>query len=152
MLKYIKFLAPIIKLVFRRPLLAVTLIPILPDGRLVMVRRRDDGLWSLPGGLVDWGESVTDAARRELSEETGLQLLSVERIVGMFSDPNRDPRFHSVVLSLAVNVEGSLGLKDSIELSSVKAFSFDSLPKPPFAHDHQHQLLYYQKHTSPILE
>ena len=152
MLKYIKFLAPIIKLVFRRPLLAVTLIPILPDGRLVMVRRRDDGLWSLPGGLVDWGESVTDTARRELKEETGLQLLSVERTVGIFSNPTRDPRYHSIVLSLAVNVAGNLAINDSVELSSVRAFYFDSLPKSPLAHDHQHQLSCYRRQTTLILE
>jgi 8-oxo-dGTP pyrophosphatase MutT (NUDIX family) len=52
-----------------------SIIPILPDGRIVLIRRRDNGRWALPGGIVDWGEDIPTTVRRELAEETGLELV-----------------------------------------------------------------------------
>ena len=62
----------LLALLLRRPIVGTSVIPILPDARLVLIRRRDNGLWSLPGGIVDWGEDLATAAKRELAEETGL--------------------------------------------------------------------------------
>lgn len=55
-------------------------------GRLLLQQRSDGGQWGLPGGSVEVGESVIDAVRREVREETGL-LVSVRRLVGIYSDP-----------------------------------------------------------------
>jgi 8-oxo-dGTP pyrophosphatase MutT (NUDIX family) len=55
-------------------------------GRVLLVRRADDGLWELPGGRIDVGETVSAAAIREVAEETGLQV-RVESLVGVYSDP-----------------------------------------------------------------
>ena len=66
-------------------------------GYVLLIRRKNEpfgGSYALPGGFVDVGEQVEDACRRELSEETGLQVGEL-RLVGVYSDPKRDPRGHT---------------------------------------------------------
>jgi ADP-ribose pyrophosphatase YjhB (NUDIX family) len=58
------------------------------DGRLLMERRSDNGFWGMPGGGVDVGESVEQAVKREVMEETGLRV-EIKRLVGVYSDPRR---------------------------------------------------------------
>ena len=133
----------LLKLMLRRPLLATSVIPRLPDGRLVLIRRRDNGLWGLPGGLVDWGEDMETAAARELLEETGLVLISVERLVGVYSGVARDDRFHSICVAIEAQVEGTMSAHDPDEVLDVRAFHIDELPTEPLAHDHTQQLKDY---------
>ena len=57
------------------------------DGEVLLQRRSDNGLWGLPGGSVEIGESVTTAIAREVREETGL-VVEVGRLVGVYSDPS----------------------------------------------------------------
>ena len=130
-------------LLLRRPIVGTSVIPLLPDGRIVLVRRRDNGLWGLPGGIVDWDEDIATAAKRELSEETGLTLTKVGRLVGVYSGAHRDPRFHSVCVALEAQVEGSFQILDQAEISAVQAFEVSSLPLAELAHDHQQQLQDY---------
>jgi len=56
-------------------------------GRILLQQRTDNGLWGLPGGAVEFGESVLEALRREVDEETGLTI-EVERLVGVYSHPD----------------------------------------------------------------
>ena len=56
------------------------------DGHVLLQRRSDNGLWGLPGGSVEIGESVSTAILREVREETGLTV-EIERLVGVYSDP-----------------------------------------------------------------
>ncbi len=58
-----------------------------PDGRIVLHRRVDNGLWALPGGQIELGESVRAGVIREVREETGLDVLA-EYIIGVYSDPD----------------------------------------------------------------
>ncbi len=58
-----------------------------PGGRLLLQRRTDNQLWSVPGGTVELGESVLDALRREVLEETGLEV-EVDRLIGVYSSPD----------------------------------------------------------------
>ncbi len=92
----------------RHPLVAVDgLVP--HGGKLVAVRRKNDpyrGMPALPGGFIELGERVEEAVVREVREETGLQT-RIARLVGVFSDPKRDPRGH--VISIAYGLEETGG-------------------------------------------
>ena len=116
-----RFIAAGLKLILRRPIVGSTMIPILPDGRIVLARRRDTGQWSLPGGILDWGEDLTNCSRRELLEETGFELTKISRLVGVYSSLGRDPRFHAVTVAIAVEVDAaSTKIQDADEILEVK--------------------------------
>ena len=69
-----------------------------PEGRVLLIRRGHPpyaGSYALPGGFVEIGETVEEACRREALEETGIKV-DVLRLVGVYSDPARDPRGHTV--------------------------------------------------------
>ena len=73
---------------------------------VVLVRRGSEpyeGQWALPGGFVEVGETVRQAAKREAEEETGLTV-EVSRLVGVYSEPDRDPRGHNVSVAFLARV------------------------------------------------
>ena len=92
---------------------------------------------------MDWGETITAAACRELQEETGLTLLGSPRLVGVYSEPERDPRMHSISILLAVDAAGELQVTDTLEVLGVKAFAITQLPLGNLSHDHDRQLQDY---------
>ncbi len=66
------------------------------DGRIVLIERKNPPYgWAIPGGFVDLGETVETAVRREMMEEINVELLNLRQF-HVYSDPKRDPRFHSV--------------------------------------------------------
>jgi 8-oxo-dGTP diphosphatase len=76
-------------------------------GNIVFVRRKYDpfkGSYALPGGFVEIGETVEDACRREIREETNLELNDM-RLVGVYSKPGRDPRRHTVTIAFAARAD-----------------------------------------------
>lgn len=131
------------RLLIGHPIPNVSSIARLEDGRIVLVRRVDTGQWALPGGMIDWGETAEAATRRELREETGLDLVSVRRLVGVYSSPERDPRAHSICIALAVEARGEMTIHDPLELSEIRAFAESELPLGELAHDHDQQLRDY---------
>ncbi|WP_071188211.1 NUDIX hydrolase [Trichormus sp. NMC-1] len=133
----------VLGIIFRHPITGTSIIPILPDGRIVLIRRSDDGCWSLPGGMVDWGEDIPNAVKRELMEETGLELVKIRRLVGVYSAPDRDPRIHSICVVVEAEVQGMMEVKDTLEVLEIQAFPSTSLPKPQMSHDHSRQLQDY---------
>jgi 8-oxo-dGTP diphosphatase len=108
------------------------------DGKVVLVKRSFDpykDYWALPGGIVEYGETVEDAVVREAKEETGFYI-KIEKLVGVYSDPNRDPRGHFVsVCFLSKIVGGELTISE--ETKDVKLFSRDELKSLKFAFDHE---------------
>jgi 8-oxo-dGTP diphosphatase len=89
-----------------QPSLAVDCVVFDPQGRLLLIRRKNppfQGQYALPGGFVDCGETTEQAAARELSEETGLQAVKLS-LIGVYSDPKRDPRKHIVSVAYLVRV------------------------------------------------
>ena len=88
------------------PLLTVDCVVLEPQGRVLLIKRGRppfEGQYALPGGFVDVGETVEDACRRELMEETGVKAGKLT-LVGVFSDPARDPRSHSVAVTYLTRV------------------------------------------------
>ncbi|XWK85724.1 MAG: NUDIX hydrolase [Phormidium sp.] len=143
MLRLWQFFQTVLGILFRHPVTGATIIPILPDGRIVLIRRRDTGKWSLPGGIVNWGEDIPTTIERELEEETGLHLVKIHRLVGVYSAPDRDPRLHSIAVLVEASVQGTMGIQDTSEVSEVEAFAIGSLPKGDLSHDHDRQLQDY---------
>lgn len=81
------------------PLLAVDVVVLYPDGKIVAIQRKFPPLGlALPGGFVDEGESCEHAAIREIKEELNIDIACLE-LIGVWSDPKRDPRRHVVSVS-----------------------------------------------------
>ena len=118
----------------RHPRVAVDGLVVHAD-KLVTVRRGNDpfrGMLALPGGFVELGERVEDAVVREVREETGLET-RVVRLVGVFSDPSRDPRGHVVSIAYALEEVGGV-LKAGSDAANVTLVDPHDLPKMAFDH------------------
>lgn len=121
----------------RTPLLAVDSV-ILFEGGLVLIKRKNppfQGCFALPGGFVEIGESTEEAAIRESKEETGLEI-SLLGLVGVYSDPDRDPRGH--VVSVCYFSTGSGHLVSGSDAKSAEVFPLENLPELAFDH---HQMI-----------
>ncbi|MCM8784500.1 MAG: NUDIX hydrolase [Candidatus Omnitrophica bacterium] len=105
------------------------------DEGVVLVKRKNPPFgWALPGGFVDYGESLEEAVAREAKEETGL---SLENLIQFhtYSQPDRDPRFHTISTVYIAQAKGN-PQADS-DASLVKIFSLKELDKVEFAFDHK---------------
>ena len=109
---------------------------IIKDGKILLIERKNEpfkGKWALPGGFVEYGEKVEDAVVREVNEETGLDTKIID-IVGVYSDPSRDPRGHVVtVVYLLEILDGEI--KGSDDAADAKFFDLNDLPKLAFDHN-----------------
>jgi len=109
---------------------------------VVLIKRKYDpfkGCWAIPGGFVEYGETVDDAVVREAKEETGLEV-EIEGLVGVYSDPARDPRGHVVsVCFLCKAVGGELIAETDAE--DVGEFEIDELKDLELAFDHRKILM-----------
>jgi 8-oxo-dGTP diphosphatase len=118
----------------KTPLLAADAV-ILFAGGIVLIKRNNPpfaGCYALPGGFVEVGETVEAAAVREAREETGLSI-ELMALVGIYSDPARDPRGH--VVSAAFLARGKGELSAGSDAASARVFPLQSLP--PLAFDHE---------------
>lgn len=107
---------------------------ILFDEGIVLIRRENppyQGYYALPGGFVEVGETVEEAARREAKEETGLDIILL-KLVGVYSKPDRDPRGH--VVSICYLAQGGGDLLAGSDARSAEVFDPEDLP--PLAFDH----------------
>jgi 8-oxo-dGTP diphosphatase len=117
---------------YRNPLPTVDVI-IECAGGVVLIRRRNPPQgWALPGGFVDYGESLETAVTREAKEETGLDI-RILRQFHTYSDPDRDPRHHTITTVYIAEADGRPRAGDDAGEASV--FRQGSLPEP-LAFDH----------------
>jgi ADP-ribose pyrophosphatase YjhB (NUDIX family) len=127
----------------RNPLLTVDIIIEINGRGIVLIERKNFPLgWALPGGFVDYGESAETAAVREAREETSLDVKLVEQF-HTYSDPNRDPRFHTASVVYIATAEGTPHGDDDAKLA--RLFREDELPTP-IVFDHPRILRDYYKY------
>jgi 8-oxo-dGTP diphosphatase len=116
--------------ILRRPVVGIAAAARTPDGRWLLIRRADTGTWALPGGTLEWGETLRDALSRELSEEAGVDASEIVRLVGVYSRPDRDPRFHGVTIVVECTIEPpSRAASNPLEIREVALFEAGALPK-----------------------
>jgi 8-oxo-dGTP diphosphatase len=112
--------------IHRNPLLTVDIIIEMAGGGVILIERNNPPHgWALPGGFVDYGESLESAAMREAREETSLDVRLTEQFYA-YSDPKRDPRHHTVSVVFIATADGvPLGADDA---KVARAFSEKEIP------------------------
>jgi nucleotide sugar dehydrogenase len=132
--------------IWRNPAVAVNII-VKVERKILLIKRRLEpfkGLWSLPGGYVEYGETVEDAAKREVKEECGLDI-QPSRIVGLYSDLKRHPWKHAVAICYAAKkVKGQI--KSRSKEGNVDFFEINRIPKE-LAFDHAKMIKDYIRST-----
>jgi len=107
---------------------------ILKNRKILLVKRQIPpfiNYWVIPGGHVDYGERVEEALKREMKEELGVSV-KIKKLIGVYSDPKRDPRYHTVsAVYLCQPIRQAQGGKICLdrEASEFKYFSLKNLPK-----------------------
>jgi len=129
---------------YRNPFPTVDII-IEIDGGVVLIRRKNPPYgWAIPGGFVDYGESLEMAAVREAKEETSLDVHLLSQM-GAYSDPERDPRFHTISVVFIAKAEGVPKAAD--DAVKIGVFRRETLPED-LAFDHGKILQdYFDKHA-----
>ncbi len=113
------------------------------DSGIVLIKRKNPPYgWAIPGGFIDYCESAEQAAIREAKEETNLDIMDLKQF-HTYSDPGRDPRFHTISVVFVARAEGIPRAKD--DAIDIGIFTADRLPEE-IAFDHRKILNdYFQK-------
>ena len=119
----------ILRHLLRRPVVGVAAAARTQDGRWLLVRRTDADEWALPGGTLEWGETLRLAIQRELAEEAGVDVLELGDLLGVYSAPQRDPRFHAVTILIGATVtEPRQPPMNPVEIAEARLFRETDLP------------------------
>jgi len=124
----------------KTPLLTVDAVILYNKNKdIILIRRKNppfQGDLALPGGFVDIGETVEEACIREAQEETNLKV-KITKLIGIFSDPKRDPRGHTVTIAfLCEPVDTRRKLKAQDDAADVEIVPLLKIPKLKLAFDH----------------
>ena len=125
----------------RNPFPTVDIIIEVEGGIVLIERKNPPHGWAIPGGFVDYGETVEAAAVREAREETGLDV-RITRLLGVYSDPFRDPRHHTISTVFVASSTGQPVADD--DASDAGVFTMDNLPDN-IVFDHREILADYFK-------
>ncbi|MDD5171581.1 MAG: NUDIX hydrolase [Candidatus ainarchaeum sp.] len=107
---------------------------LIENGKILLIRRAREpfkGEWATPGGRIEDNETAEECARREMKEETGLDI-EIIRLIGLYSDPNRDPRGIIAAAFLVKRLGGQVKAGDD----AGEARWFDLSALPPLCTDH----------------
>lgn len=101
------------------------------QGIVLIKRKNSPHGWALPGGFVDYGEALEEAARREAKEETGLDVELVRQL-HTYSDPVRDPRHHTITTVFIARSAGALAAAPvaADDAEEIGIFTKENLPQP----------------------
>ncbi len=124
--------------VYSNPVPTVDIIIETRGGIVLIERKNPPHGWALPGGFVDYGESLEEAARREALEETGLTVRLLRQL-HTYSDPRRDPRQHTISTVFVAAADGEPTAGDD----AARAAVFNHHNLPPLVFDHAHILRDY---------
>jgi 8-oxo-dGTP diphosphatase len=117
--------------VLRRPVVGIAALARTEDGRVVLIRRGDTGEWAMPGGTLEWGETLRDSIARELLEEAGVDVLSLGDRPSVYSRPDRDLRFHAVTIVVNATVTPPRRPPvNPLEILDVRLFHPHEIPRP----------------------
>ena len=113
---------------FRNPFPTVDIIITFTNNKIVLIKRKNSPYgWALPGGFVDYGESLEDTAIREAKEETSLDVELIKQM-HTYSDPARDPRQHNITTVYIARAKGTPKACD--DAKEIGIFYKDNLPEP----------------------
>ena len=129
------------------PFATVDVIIEMGEGVVLVRRRNPPHGWALPGGFVDRGESVAQAARCEAKEETELDVELTE-LLGVYSDPKRDPRGFYTLSTMFIG-RATRTPKGSDDAAEARVFSLDALP-PDITFDHPTIIADYRRYRSGL--
>ena len=121
----------------KHPALTVDAVVLAAPGSVLLIRRASEpfaGSWALPGGFVDEGERVADAALRELAEETGIEAAPPLALLGVYDTPGRDPRGWTVSVVYLLRLPAPVAVMGGDDAAEARWFELDALP--PLAFDH----------------
>lgn len=108
------------------------------DFNFILIKRKNNpykDYWALPGGFVEYGESVENAAIREAKEETNIDV-ELKELVNVYSEPNRDPRGHTI--TIAYIAKGNINnRKADSDAKEIGVFSCEKLNEINIAFDHE---------------
>ena len=108
---------------------------IIKNKKILLIKRKNppfQGRWALPGGFVEYGETTEDSVVREVFEESGLKT-KIHQLAGVYSDPKRDPRGHTITIVYILDIIGG-ELKADDDASDVRFFGIKNLPSLSFDH------------------
>ncbi len=117
----------------KNPFPTVDIIIEVEDKIVLIYRKNYPQGWALPGGFVDYGETLEEAAIREAKEETNLDI-EILYLLGCYSDPKRDPRFHTVTTVFVAKGKGELKGQDDAKLA--RLFKVNEIPWNELVFDH----------------
>ncbi|MCT4536231.1 NUDIX hydrolase [Halodesulfovibrio sp.] len=120
---------------YRNPAPTVDIVIYDPTKGVVLIERANEPHgWALPGGFIDYGETCESAAIREAKEETNLDVILTE-LIGVYSDPKRDPRHHTMSVAYSAVTNDASALMAGDDAQNARFFPLESLPTIVFDHD-----------------
>lgn len=119
---------------YKNPSVAVDIIILCDDDKIVLIERKNPPYgWALPGGFVDYGETLVDSAIREAKEETCVDVKILESL-GVYDDPKRDPRQH-VISAVFIGTAFKQTPKAADDAKNLELFCLNDLPELAFDHN-----------------